>query len=288
MPADLNMPADLASDGATAAGTVGGAVAPAAARDAAAGGPGSGAALDGGAACPVAGFPRTTAPVSFVRHAADIAWKDLKVELRSREIVYTMAFFGALLVVVFAVSFVRDVRTFANVIPGMLWVAVAFAGTVGVGRAFDRERENETMRALLLSPAPRLSVFLGKAASIAALIITVEVVVAPLLALFLSVPLFERPEVVAAALVGGAIGFSIVATVFAAMLLRTRARDVLLPVILYPILVPLFIAGTRAIGAVLTSVPDLAAARYWLTFLGIYDAAFFVISLWIFEDLVIE
>jgi heme exporter protein B len=249
---------------------------------------GRGAALDGGAACHAAAFPRTTTPVSFVRHAADIAWKDLKVELRSKEILYTMAFFGALLVVVFAVSFVRDVRTFANVIPGMLWVAVAFAGTVGVGRAFDRERENETMRALLLSPAPRLSVFLGKAASIAALILAVEVVVAPLLALFLSVPLFERPEVVAAALFGGAIGFSIVATVFAAMLLRTRARDVLLPVILYPILVPLFIAGTRAIAAVLTSVPDLSAARYWLTFLGIYDAAFLVISLWIFEDLVIE
>ncbi len=232
--------------------------------------------------------PRTTAPVSFFRHAVDIAWKDLKVELRSRELVYTMAFFAALLVVVFSMSFVREARSIPNMVPGMLWVAVAFAGTVGVGRAFDRERENETMRALLLSPAPRLSVFLGKAASIAALIIAVELVVTPLLALFLNAPVFQRFDIVAAALVGGALGFSIVATVFAAMLLRTRARDVLLPVILYPILVPLFIAGTRAVGAALKPFPDLEAARYWLTFLGIYDAAFLVISLWIFEDLVIE
>ncbi len=226
--------------------------------------------------------------MSFVRHAVDIAWKDLKVELRSREIVYTMAFFGALLVVIFSFSFIRESRSMPNVVPGMLWVAVAFAGTIGVGRAFDRERENETMRALLLSPAPRLSVFLGKAASIAALIIAVQLVVTPLLSFFLNVKMFERPDVIFAALFGGAIGFSIVATVFAAMLLRTRARDVLLPVILYPILVPLFIAGTRAVGAVLKPFPDLEAARYWLSFLGIYDAVFLVISLWTFEDLVIE
>lgn len=231
---------------------------------------------------------QATAPVSFMRHALDIAWKDLKVELRSREILYTMAFFGALLVVVFSVSFTPEARSLPNVVPGMLWVAVAFAGTIGVGRAFDRERENETMRALLLSPAPRLSVFLGKAASIAALIVAVELVVTPLLTLFLNVPMFERPEVIAAALVGGAIGVAVVATVFAAMLLRTRARDVLLPVILYPILVPLFIAGTRAVGAVIKPVPDMEAAHYWLLFLGIYDSVFLVISLWIFEDLVIE
>ncbi|MEZ4358626.1 MAG: heme exporter protein CcmB [Kofleriaceae bacterium] len=226
--------------------------------------------------------------MSFVQHALGIAWKDLRVELRSREIVYTMTFFAALIVVVFTVSFIRDARSLPNVAPGMLWVAVAFAGTLGVGRAFDRERENDTLRALLLSPAPRLAVFLGKAAAIAALIVAVELVAAPLLALLLDVSLFAQPGVIAAALLGGALGIAVVSTVFAAMLLRTRARDVLLPVILYPILVPLFIAGTRAVGAVLKPVPDLEAARYWLTFLGVYDAVFLVVSLWIFEDLVIE
>ena len=240
------------------------------------------------AACHAAPFPRTTASVPFLRHAVDIAWKDLKVELRSREIVYTMVFFGALLVVIFSVSFVREARAMLNVAPGMLWVTVALAGTIGVGRAFDRERENETMRALLLSPAPRLAVFLGKAASIAALIVAVELVVAPLLTFFLDIPLFAEPLVLVAALLAGAVGFAVVATVFAAMLLRTRARDVLLPIILYPILVPLFIAGTRAVGAVIKPVPDLEAVRYWLSFLGIYDAVFLVVSLWIFEDLVIE
>jgi heme exporter protein B len=238
--------------------------------------------------CQGAAIPRTTRPVSFLRHAAGIARKDLRVELRSREILYTMVFFAALLVVVFTVSFIREARTLPNVVPGMLWVAVAFAGTLGVGRAFDRERENDTMRALLLSPAPRLAVFLGKSCSIAALIVAVELVTTPLLSLLLDAPMLARPDIIAAALLGGAVGFAIVATVFAAMLLRTRARDVLLPVILYPILVPLFIAGTRAVGAAIKPVPDLDAAAYWLTFLGIYDALFLVVSLWIFEDLVIE
>jgi ABC-type transport system involved in cytochrome c biogenesis permease component len=86
----------------------------------------------------------------------------------------------------------------------------------------------------------------------------------------------------------GALGFALVGTVFAAMLLRVRSRDVLLPVVLYPILVPLFIAGTRGTAALLASRADLDAAWYWIQFLGIFDGAFLVVSLWTFESLVIE
>ena len=111
--------------------------------------------------------------VSFFRHVGAVAWKDLRVELRSREIVYTMAFFAALLVVVFSFAFVKEQGVVAEATPGIVWVSVAFAGTVGLGRAFEREREGDTMRALLLAPASRLAVFLGKAVAIAALITTV-------------------------------------------------------------------------------------------------------------------
>ena len=227
-------------------------------------------------------LPRT------VRLALVVAGKDLRIELRSKEILYTMTFFGALLAVVFSFAFVRDIKVIAGVVPGMLWVAMAFAGTVGLGRVFDRERENDTMRALLLSPAPRLAVFLGKAVAVALLVGAVAVVVTPLLALLLDAPLFAAPGPLALALLLGVLGFSIVGTVFAAMLMRTRARDVLLPVVLYPILVPLFIAGTKATAALLLAQPDMQAAWYWITFLGVYDGAFLVVSLWIFEALVIE
>jgi heme exporter protein CcmB len=226
--------------------------------------------------------------MSLLRHAARVAWKDLRIELRSREIVYTMAFFAALLVVIYSFAFPRDARAIRGSVPGMLWVAIAFTGTIGLGRAFDRERENDTMRALLLSPVPRLAVFLGKAIATTALVLAVAVVCTPLLALFLDAPLFKFPGPLVLIIVLGAVGFSVVGSVFAATLLKVRSRDVLLPVILYPLLVPLFVAGTKCTASLVAEIPNFDAAWYWIQFLGIYDAAFLVLSIWVFESLVIE
>lgn len=225
---------------------------------------------------------------TILRHAARVAWKDLRIELRSREILYTMAFFGALLVVIFAFAFPRDARAVRGSLPGMLWTAIAFTGTIGLGRGFDRERENDTMRALLLAPVPRLAVFLGKAMSTALLVLAVAAVCAPLLALFLDAPLFAYPLPFVLIVVLGAIGIAVTGSVFAATLLKVRSRDVLLPVILYPLLIPLFVAGTKCTAGLVAEIPNLDAAWYWIQFLGIYDAAFLVVSVWIFESLVIE
>ena len=222
----------------------------------------------------------------MLRHAARIAWKDLRIELRSREIVYTMAFFGGLLAVVYSFVFPSKSELVPLAAPGMLWVSIAFAGTIGLGRAFDRERENDTMRALLLAPVPRLAVFLGKAAAIALLMLAVAAVVTPLLALLLGADLFDDPAPLALSLVLGAVGFAIVGAVFSAALIKVRSRDVLLPVIIYPLLIPLFVAGTSVTAGLLANNPD--KVWYWMGFLGIYDAAFLVVSLWIFESMVIE
>lgn len=220
------------------------------------------------------------------KQAARIAWKDLRIELRSREILYTMVFFGGLLAVVYSFVFPSRADLVPHATPGMMWVSVAFAGTIGLGRAFDRERESDTMRALLLAPIPRLSVFLGKAAAIAVLVLAVASVVAPLLWLLLGADLFATPGVLALSLVLGAIGFALVGSVFSAALLKVRSRDVLLPVILYPLLIPLLVAGTSVTAGQLAGNDD--KVWYWIGFLGIYDAAFLVVSLWIFESMVIE
>jgi heme exporter protein CcmB len=226
--------------------------------------------------------------MGLLRHAARIAWKDLRIELRSREIVYTMVFFGALLVVIYSFAFPRDDRAVRGSVPGMLWVSLAFTGTIGLGRAFDRERENDTMRALLLAPVPRLSVFLGKALATAALVLAVAAVCTPLLALFLGAPLFAHPVPLILIVVLGGVGIAVVGSVFAAVLLKVRSRDVLLPVILYPLLVPLFVAGSSCTAALVAEIPNFDAAWYWIQFLAIYDAAFLVLSIWVFESLVIE
>lgn len=225
---------------------------------------------------------------ALLRQAGRVAWKDLRIELRSREILYTMAFFGALLVVIFAFAFPRDVRAVRGSMPGMLWTAIAFTGTIGLGRGFDRERENDTMRALLLAPVPRLAVFLGKAVATAVLVLSVAAICAPLLAVFLDVPLFSYPLPLVLIVVLGAIGIAVTGSVFAATLLKVRSRDVLLPVILYPLLIPLFVAGTKCTAGLVAEIPNLDAAWYWIQFLGIYDTSFLVVSVWIFESLVIE
>jgi heme exporter protein CcmB len=224
----------------------------------------------------------------FFRHAARVAWKDLRIELRSREIIYTMAFFAGLLAIVYSFTFPADPKLVRAAAPGMLWVAIAFAGTIGLGRAFDRERESDTMRALLLAPVPRLAVFLGKATAITVLVLVVTAICVPVLGLLLGAPLFGAPGPFALLLLLGAIGFSVVGTVFAATLLKVRSRDVLLPVVLYPLLIPLFVAGTSATAAMIAERANMEKAWYWISFLGMYDAAFLVVSLWIFDSLVIE
>ena len=140
----------------------------------------------------------------------------------------------------------------------------------------------------LLAPASRLAVFMGKALAVVGLMLMIEIVVIPMVAFLFGAPLFRDPLPMLSLFVLATIGFAVVGSVFAAMLLRVRSRDVLLPVVLYPILVPLFIAATKGTSALLGAVPDLDAAWYWLEFIAIFDAVFLAVAVWTFEALVIE
>lgn len=228
--------------------------------------------------------------MGFLTHVGTIAKKDLRVELRSREVVYTMLFFGAMVALIFSFSFVEGStgKAIGDVATGLLWISVLFAGTLGMSRAFDREREGNTMRGLLLSPVPRAAIFLGKAISIGLFIFIAELIVVPMIALLFKAPLFRDPPALLLTLVLVTAGFAIVGSVFASMLLRSRARAVLLPVTLYPILVPLMIAATKATSAIIGADPDPSVAWFWIRFIGIFDAVFLVAALWFFESLVIE
>jgi heme exporter protein CcmB len=239
------------------------------------------------AAAPTAGVQPIA--VGLLRQVATLAGKDLRVELRSREILYTMVFFAAIVVLVFSFAFVREGSPVGDVATGILWIAVAFSGTLGLSRAFDCEREHDTMRGLLLAPVPRAAIFMGKAVGIVVFMVVTEAVVVPLVGvLFRAELLARRPLDLVVVLLLATVGFAVVGSVFAAMLLRSRSRDVLLPVVLYPVLVPLLIAGTKATAALLETTPDLEVYSYWLRFLLVYDAIFAVVALWVFESLVIE
>jgi heme exporter protein B len=214
--------------------------------------------------------------------------KDFTVEVRSLEIAYTTLFFSISCVLVFAFALVQEGRTPEGGAAGILWIAISFAGTLALGRTFERERQSETLRALLLAPAARPAIYLGKLLGIVALLLAAEVLLVPLVSFLFQAPLLAHPVWLTTILLAGTIGFSAVGTLFAAMLVRVRSRDVLLPVLLYPITVPVMIAGVRATAALLEPQPDVDILRFWLALLGCFDVVFVTLALWTFEALMTD
>jgi heme exporter protein B len=224
----------------------------------------------------------------FTRVALLVLRKDVAIEVKSREILFTTLFFAVSCVLVFAFALVRDGRVVEDASAGILWIAIAFAGTLALGRTFERERYGETLRALLLAPAPRSAIYVGKLLGIVLLLAVAELVLVPLVALLFGAPLFARPLLLAALLLTGTVGFASVGTLFAAMLVRSRTRDVMLPILLYPITVPVIIAGVRGTAALLQPAPDDAVAGMWIAMLLCFDVVFVTLALWTFEPLMTE
>ena len=189
---------------------------------------------------------------------------------------------------IFAFALVREGRAPEDGAAGILWVSIAFAGTLALGRTFERERQSETLRALLLAPAARPAIYVGKLLGIVALLGAGEVVLVPLVALLFQAPLLAEPLWLAVVLLTGTVGFTAVGTLFAAMLVRARSRDVLLPVLLYPITVPVIIAGVRATAALLQPDVDMDIVRFWLALLVCFDVVFVTLALWTFEPLMTD
>jgi heme exporter protein CcmB len=225
---------------------------------------------------------------SFLATAWLITRKDLLIEFRSREVVYTTLFFAVSCVLVFAFSFVKEGVAAQDAASGILWIAIAFSGTLALGRTFERERQNDTLRALMLAPVDRPAVYLGKLAGVLVLLAVIEGIVTPLVALMFDAPVLGHPLLLAALLGSGTIGFAAVGTLFAAMLVRAQSRDVLLPILLYPITIPVIIAGVRGTAALFQADVDVPIARMWLGMLLAFDVMFVTLALWTFEPAMSE
>jgi heme exporter protein CcmB len=226
---------------------------------------------------------------AFWRVVWIVARKDLAIEARSRELINTTTFFALSVVIVFSVSFVGeggDGRALGDAAAGILWIAIAFSGTLALGRTFERERYGDTLRALLLAPGARPAVYVGKLLGVVALLLATEIILVPLIALLFQARLFEHSLLLILLLVFGTVGFACVG--FAAMLGRARSRDVLLPILLYPITIPVMIAGVRGTAALLQPTPQLDMARVWIMLLLSFDVVFLTLSLWTFESLMTE
>jgi heme exporter protein CcmB len=224
----------------------------------------------------------------FVRTALLVLRKDFAIEVKSREILYTTLLFALSCVLVFSIAFVKEGEPLEDAAAGILWIAIEFAGTLALGRTFERERYGETLRALLLAPAPRAAIYVGKMLGIVVLLTVCELLLVPLVALLFRSRLFEEPVLLVALLLTGTIGFAVVGSLFAAMLVRARTRDVMLPILLYPMTVPLMIGGVRGTVALTQTPVDQASAVMWIVLLLCMDAVFLILALWTFEPLMTE
>jgi heme exporter protein CcmB len=224
----------------------------------------------------------------FLRTALLILRKDFTIEVKSREILYTTLLFALSCVLVFSIAFVKEGEPVADAAAGILWIAIEFAGTLALGRTFERERYAETLRALLLAPSSRAAIYVGKMLGILVLLAVCELLLVPLVALLFRVPLLAQAPLLAVLLATGTIGFAGVGTLFAAMLVRARSRDVMLPILLYPMTVPIMIAGVRGTVALLQSPPDTALLTMWIALLVCMDVIFVTLAVWTFEPVMTE
>jgi heme exporter protein B len=176
--------------------------------------------------------------------ALAVARKDLRAEWRTRELVPALAQFVVLALVIANFGFQIDARNAPSIAPGVLWMALVFAGLVAFGRAFASEREQASLEAMLMTPASPVAIFAGKAMASTLLLIGCEAVLLPALALFFGVPL--SATVVFAVLLA-TIGMAAVGCLFAAMVARVRARELLLPLLTLPLFIPFIVAGGQAV-----------------------------------------
>jgi heme exporter protein B len=230
---------------------------------------------------PASSSRRALAPLALalatLRSALAVFYKDVAIEIATREIVTTAGFFAALVAIMASVAFTTGPEATTRVAPGALWLAIAFAAILALGRSWQREREESALVGLLVSPVPRAAIWCGKTAGVLGFVTAVEVVLVPLVALLFHIDLPRVFAPLAAVMLLGTLGVSATGTLFGAMTVRTRARELLLASILFPLLSPALLSSVGATREIFYAAAsgnpvDMAEVRDWLVLLGVFDA----------------
>ena len=211
--------------------------------------------------------------------------KDLLVELRNRETFTVMLFFAVVVLFLFHFSLNPERENTTLLAPGLLWLAFMFTGVLGLGRSFQAEQANDCLEQLLLIPGDRGNIFLGKLAGNVAFMLAVELLIIPLFALFFQLNLWDALAPLLAVAALGTLGFAAVGTLFSALTANLRAREVLFPLLLFPLVVPVIIGSVTATGVILGG-GALAEASGWLKLLGVFDTIFLAVAYLTFEFVV--
>lgn len=223
--------------------------------------------------------------MSFWNAVRAVIGKDVLIELRSRQTLSAMLTFALMTTIIFSFAFELELQSMQGVLPGVLWVAFAFAGLLGLNRSFGVEQEGNCLEGLLLTPVDRTAIYVGKLIANVVIMLLSEALMLPLFAVLLQLPLL-LPSLWAVALLG-TLGLAVLGTLLAAMVVSTRARDVLLPILLLPLTVPALIAATKSTAFILDARP-LVELRPWLQLLIAFDIISIVVALLSFEYVIEE
>ena len=221
----------------------------------------------------------------FVRQVLLITGKDLAIELVTGEIVTTSGFFAVLVATIASLAFFAGAGAAVQVAPGVIWVAIAFASVLALSRTWQRERDDGALSGLLVMPIARSAIFAGKAIGLLIFITLVEIIVIPVAAIFFNVDLWRAGGGLALLCLAATPGIAASGTLFGAMTVRTRARDLVLAAVLFPLLTPTLlagVAGTRELfgGASIAELTD------YLALMGVFDVVFIAGGLGLFELLI--
>lgn len=222
---------------------------------------------------------------SYLRALGAVVWKDVASELRSRELISAMLVFSLLVIIVFNFALELQSQLRQEITSGILWVTLTFAGTLGLNRSMAQEQERDCMQGLLLTPVDRSAIYFGKALANLLFIWLVAIIVIPLFGLLYNVNLFNPGLVLAVGL--GTVGYAAVGTLLATMAVQTRTRDVLLPILLFPVFLPVLIAAVKASNGFLQGFP-LEEIRPWISIMIAYDVIFVAVAMMVYEFVVQE
>jgi heme exporter protein B len=224
-------------------------------------------------------------PSAYFKAISAIVWKDLIAELRSRELLSAMLVFALLVILIFNFAIELQPNLRSTITPGVLWVTFAFAGTLGLNRSMAVEKDRGCLDGLLLAPVDRSAIYFGKALSNLTFMLIVAMIVLPIYSVLYNIDVFNLGLLLVVIL--GSIGYVAVGTLLSSMAVQTRTRDVLLPVLLFPVIVPVLLAAVKASGGFLQNLPMIEIWP-WLNILIAYDVIFTAIAYMVFDFVVEE
>jgi heme exporter protein B len=222
---------------------------------------------------------------NFMRALLAIVWKDLAAEWRSRELISAMLVFALLVIFIFNFALEMTPQTRSDVTSGVLWVTLTFAGTLGLNRSMAVEKDRGCLDGLLLAPVDRTAIYFGKTLANFVFMLLVAIIILPIYSVLYNVNLFMGGLFLVILL--GAWGYVSIGTLLASMAVQARTRDILLPILLFPVTIPLLVAAVKASGGYLNGL-EMVEISPWINLLVVFDLVFTAVSFLVFDSVVEE